>query len=370
MYNKKLIVFFLLILISFPLISKKKKESIQTYIEKTNVSKKKITLLSILKRDKVLALNYVKVRERILKNSKKRKFHMIFRASIKHILEETKQTANFSLNKSFIENKRIGDSRFRFKNIKGVSFVSLSFLNFKKSFLNSTLNFTNIMGPGRIGENYISLNSKFDLGLFNIKLRGFRALNQRKQYFYDSAFSLYLSNIKARLSFWKGKGNIVKGNLMFYGNDLPYFGENFFLEKSEREYLFKISQNYYNFEKSYSLNSLSLIFGVRKKFLETYLGGGLIRAYTKMENLKDYFFLNFLVKKRFFNKTIIINFPHIFSTTNDYLKFLSFNYSPSFKFFTFVSPLSSEFFVGVYYNLFDKNKRFLYQFGFRKHYNL
>ncbi len=368
MKTKKLLVFSLLVLITFPLLSKKKKESIQTFIEKTQKKEKKISLLEIVKKDRILALNYIKVRERILKNSKKRKFHMIFRASIKHILEDKKENyTDIRFSQTFQKPKSI---KLKLNNRSDFSSLFVNFLVLDKKFIRNNLGVLNIRNSKGFNENYLSLSSKINIGSLSFVFNGLKNLNYiERQFYYNSTLSLNNPKFNAKFSIWEGFGDIVKGRLMFYGDEYPFQGESFSFEKIINNYSMELSQNIF-YLNSYNLNSFSLNFKIKRNFVETSVGGGYILAYQGNKSLKDYYYLNLFVKKRFLNQTFVFNLPYIFSNEDGYLRFLSYNYSPSFKFFTFITPLSSEFFVGVYYNVFNKDNRFLYQVGFIKNYNL
>ncbi len=368
MKAKKLLVFSLLILITFPLISRKKKESIQTFIEKTRKKEKKISLLEIVRKDRILALNYVKVRERILKNSKKRKFHMIFRTSIKHILEDRKD--KFSPLKFRQSIQKPAKIKLKFNGFADFTSLAINFLLLDKKFINNNFGILNVRNSKGFNESYLSLNSKIRIGSLGFIFNGLKNLNEHgRQFYYNSTLFFNNPDFSAKFSIWEGYGDIVKGKFLFYGEDYPFQGESFSFEKNINNYSMELSQNIFNLN-AYNLNSLSLNFKIKRNFVEASFGGGYILAYQGDRSLKDYYYLNFLVKKRFFNQTFVFNLPYIFSNENRYLRFLSYNYSPSFKLFTFITPLSSEFFVGVYYNVFNKDNRFLYQVGFIKNYNL
>ncbi len=361
---KNLILFSLLILLAFPLISRKKGESIQTFIEKNRIKRNKVSFLSIVKKDRILALNYIKVRERILKSKKSRKFHMIFRASVKHILEEKN-----SINSPFSKNK-LGASNnyFDYKWDGSNSYAGIVLKGFEKEGVNGNFEVANIVNRKGDMDNFLSFNTNFDFNVIKVGFEGAKTFKFNDE-FLGSSLSIDLRNFKANFYLWRGTGFAVQKNFSFYGNDLPLAGEHFSIRQGLNNYYFELSQNLYLL-KFYRVNSFTFKIRNKNKFFESSVGAGLISAISGKEYFENYYFFNIFFKKRFLNESIAIELPYVFNLKKSYIDFLTFSYSPSIKFFAFVPKISSELFVGVYYNLFNWERRVLYQFGLRKYYNL
>ncbi len=361
---KNLILFSLLILLTFPLISKRKGESIQTFIEKNRIEKKKVSFLNIVKKDKILALNYIKVRERILKSKKNRKFHMIFRASVKHILEE-----KGSINSPFNENAAIAFSNyFNYKWDGTTSYAGIILKGFESEGVKSNFEVANIVGQRGKMDNFLSFNTDFNFNFIKLSFEGAKSFRFDDK-FLGSSVSVDLKNFKANFYLWKGSGFAVQKNFSFYGDELPLAGEHFSVGQGLKNYYFELSQNLYLL-KFYRVNSLSFRIRNKNKFFESSVGAGLISAVFRENYFENYYFFNIFFKKRFFNESISVEIPYVFNLKKNYIDFLTFSYSPSIKLFAFVPKISSELFVGVYYNLFNLERRVLYQFGLRKYYNL
>ncbi len=352
--NKTIIVSMILILI-IPSFAKKRKIDIFNLMKDRKPSKVKLITTSILMKDRTLAINYIKVRNRIYLTKKKRKFRLIFKASIKHILENRRY--------KFINSDNERSTSFELYSKDGNSLLILSPLKFKWENMESDIGLINY-GLRESNKMIMFLKSRYkkkgidlgiELGKFFNDIRK-NLLNAKLFFDLNKYFQtqITLSNMEDFSSY----EYLLSDTSKSYNNE---FFETFSIIKKSPNYKFKLTQQYSKIGiLSYNLYGFAL--NGDKNSLSGYLGGGYL--YKVKDIGENSFYVKMGILKKLGYYKIGFEYPFVINKRQNiaYFNRLYYRFTPKIKFNTYIGFLDSELFLNFY---FTKDK-ISYIWGIRK----
>jgi len=360
-YHKKLIIFCVIIFFLLPLYGKAKKGKLISLLNRKDVKKEPISPITIIKKNRNLALNYIKIREHT-KVNQKRRFRVIFRASIKHILENKEHFYDFKPEKIEKENILVH------KQIGNKSLTSLQIADINKDDFSLNLGLYNIQNPKHYPNRGFYINSSLRKKFISLNLEGFRELFDNKNYFVKTGFTLNnINDFYSTVSLWRGKPFT---DLLFNKNkgfEKYVMGEEFIIGKTFNDFDFQLLQSFVDFGER-SMNSFGISLRNNTYPVSGYLAGGYIYELNKED--KDSLYFKVGASKNVFNKRNTISFEYPFFIDKeknlDYFKTLYYMYIPSMKIKTYIPFIEAELFFNLYYNNLENIEEIIYMWGIRK----
>jgi hypothetical protein len=356
MFKKKSIILLMIIIIIIPSFAKKKKTDVSTLMRDRKPNKETMTTTSILKKDRTLAINYIKVRNRIYLTKKRRKFKLIFKASIKHILEER---GNGIIYKPPVKGNHI----FEFNSAIEGSIFRLTPFNYKKGDINSELGIIN-SNFNKIDKTILFLSGNIKRGRFNADFEFGKDINKNGRGFINTQlFFEFAEGLKTQISLSNGERLLSPeyGLLKREKFKQDELFETFSLIKKIHNYELKILQNYAKIGFS-SFNMYEFSFMKNDDELTGFLAGGYIFNSKDINDNSLYIKMG-LIKKIGISK-IGVEYPLLFNRENNstYFSRLYYKFIPKIMLNTYLPFLESEIFLDFYI----KKDRVLYIWGIRK----
>ncbi len=355
MFRNKIIILLSILIIVIPSFAKKKKIDISTLMRDRKADKEELTTTSIMKRDRTLAINYIKVRNRIYLAKKRRKFKLIFKASIKHILEKEER--------EIIKKPVIGSSVLELHHTGSGSSFSITPLTYKNRGFNSEIGVIN-SGYNRLKETILFFNGNIKTGRLNFDFGLGKDINKTGGEFFNTQLLFkWVKGLKTRLSLSNGEKPLSPE----YGltkreeyNQNELF-ETFSLIKKIDNYELKILQNHSKIGTD-SFNLYELSFIKNDDDFTGFLSGGYLfdSKYVKNNSL----YLKMGVMKKIGVSKIGVEYPFLFNCENNpvYFRRLYYRFIPKIMLNTYLPFLESEIFLDLYIN----KDRVLYVWGIRK----